>query len=212
MPRQHFAHGLDELGFRHRELRRARLAPFLVGGDGLGFLGAFDQVLDLHLALGLLVAALDDDAGRAALVGVFQLRAHLAGAEIKLGIDARVAQRLHHLLVVGDAVLIEHGDDHGAGRGFRIELAEMLERGHEPRHADGESGGRHRLAAEARHEAVIAPAARDRAEADGLAVVAFDFEGEIGFVDGAGVIFEAADDGGVDTIRSILIACCQQRA
>ncbi len=94
------------------------------------FLGAFDQVLDLHFALGLLVAALDDDAGRAALVGVFQLRAHLAGAEIKLGVDARVAQRLHHALIVGDAVLIEHGDDHGAGRGFGIELAEMLERGH----------------------------------------------------------------------------------
>jgi hypothetical protein len=39
---------------------------------------AEDQVLDLHLAFGLLVAALDDGAGRAALVGIFHLRAELA--------------------------------------------------------------------------------------------------------------------------------------
>ena len=168
--------------------------------------GAFHQVLDLHFALGLLVAALDDDAGRAALVGIFQLRAHLAGAQIKLGVDVRVAQRLHHALIVGDAVLIEHGDDHGTGRGFRLELAEMLERGHEPRHADGESGGRHRLAAKARDESVIASAAADRTEADRIALV-FGLKGQIGFVDRAGVIFEAADDGGVDDDAAIGIAC-----
>ena len=40
--------------------------------------GAEDQVLDLHLALGLLVAALDHRARAAALVGVFHLRAELA--------------------------------------------------------------------------------------------------------------------------------------
>ena len=60
----------------------------------LGELGAEDQVLDLHLAFGLLVAALDDDAGRVALVGVFHLRAELPTAEIELGADAGVAQRL----------------------------------------------------------------------------------------------------------------------
>ena len=55
---------------------------------------AEDQVLDLHLALRLLVAALDDGAGRAALVGVFHLLADtvLRIAEIELGADAGVAQ------------------------------------------------------------------------------------------------------------------------
>ena len=40
-------------------------------------------------------------------------------AEIELGADAGVAQPLHHALIVGDAVLVEHGDDHRAGLGLR---------------------------------------------------------------------------------------------
>ena len=70
----------------HRELRLGLLLQIVVTilaqpGD----LGAEDEILDLDFALLFLVAALDDDAGRAALVGVFHLRAELAGAEIKLG-------------------------------------------------------------------------------------------------------------------------------
>ena len=53
--------------------------------------GAEDQVLDLDLAARFLVAALNDGARRAALVGIFELRADivLRIAEIKLGADVR---------------------------------------------------------------------------------------------------------------------------
>ena len=53
--------------------------------------GAQDQVLDLHFAFRLLVAALDDDAGAVALVGIFHLLADivLRIAEIQLGADVR---------------------------------------------------------------------------------------------------------------------------
>src|SRR5712691_11984024 len=103
---QHLAHGVDQLLLRHRELRRPALAPFLVRGDRRGGLGAFDEILDLHLAPVLLLGSLDDDAGRGALVGIFELRSHLAGAEIELGADAGGAQRVDHALVVGDALLV----------------------------------------------------------------------------------------------------------
>ena len=58
-----------------------------------------------------------------------------------------VAQRAHHALVVGDAVAVEDGDDHRAGLGFAVELAERGERRLQTRDADGEAGRRHRLAA-----------------------------------------------------------------
>ena len=86
-----------------------------------------DQVLDLHLAFGLLVGALDHRARRAALVGVFHLLADavLGIAEIELGADTGVAQRRDERLVVGDAVAVEHGD-HARARlgGFAAELAD----------------------------------------------------------------------------------------
>ena len=74
-----------------------------------------------------LVAALDDRAGAVALVGVFELLADavLRIAEIKLGADAGFAQRRHHVLVVGDAVAVEHRDHHRAGRRLVVELAEQ---------------------------------------------------------------------------------------
>jgi len=68
----------------------------------------------------------------------------------------------------------------------------MREGGEQPRHPDGEAGRRHRLAAKARHEAVVAAAAADGAEADGGAVVAGGREGEFDLVDGAGVVLKAA--------------------
>ena len=98
-------------------------------------------------------------------------------AEIKLGADAGVAQRRDHLLVVGDAVAIEHGDDHRAGCGLcRRACRAGVQRRLQARHADGEAGRRHRLAAEARHQSVVAPAAADRAEAHRAAFLVLGFE------------------------------------
>ncbi len=102
------------------------------------------------------------------------------------------------LLIVGDAVAVEHRDQHRAGRRLVIELADQGQRGLQPRHADGEAGRRHRLAAEARHEAVVAPAAADRAEAHRAAFLVLGFEQQFNLVDRAGVVLEAADDGGID--------------
>src|SRR6266702_4561390 len=126
MARQDLAHFCDELGFAARELRRAARAPFLVGGDRGSSFGAFDQILDLHLATRFFIRALDDDAGRVAAVGIFQLVAHVLGiAEISLGADAGGAQARNHLLVIGDAVAVEHGNDDGTEFGPRVELAEQ---------------------------------------------------------------------------------------
>src|SRR5438067_1466522 len=47
-------------------------------------------------------------------------------------------------------------------------------------------------------EAIVAAAAADRAEAYGTALLVLGVEQEFDLVDGAGVVFEAADDGGVD--------------
>ena len=109
-----------------------------------------------------------------------------------------VAQRRDHALIVGDALAVEDRDDDRAGLRSAVELAEMHQRGRKPRHADGESGRGHRLAAKARHETVISPAAADRAEAYWLAVVVRDRESQFDLEDRAGVVFEAADDDGVD--------------
>src|SRR6478736_7221263 len=159
MAAQDFAHLGDEVGFAARELRRAALAPLLVGGDRGGGLGAFDQILDLQLAARLFIRALDDHARAVAAVGIFELVAHVLGiAEIELGSDAGSAQGRHHLLIVGDAVAIEHGDDDGAELGPRVELAEQRQRGLEPGHADREPGRRHWLTAEARNESVVTSA------------------------------------------------------
>ena len=141
----------------------------------------------------------DDRGGGIAAVGVFQLRLHAGGAEIHFGGDAGVAEVGDDLLVVGEAVLIHHGDDDGAVRAFVVELADGFQRGGEPRDADGETGRRNVFAAEAADEAVVAPSPADRAEDDRLAFFVRHFEGELGFEDGAGVVFEAADDGGIDT-------------
>ena len=109
------------------------------------------------------------------------------------------AQRRDHLLVVGDAILVEHRDHDRAGFGLRVDLLQMLQRRHQARHADRDAGRRNIFAAEAPDQAVIAPAARDRAEAHRLAVLALDREGQLNFKHRAGVVFEAADDGRIDT-------------
>src|SRR5262249_8272538 len=75
---EHFAHGLDQLLRRHRELRRPALAPFLVRGDRFGGFLTLAQILYLDLVLGLLVGALNDHARRTAPVGILELRPELA--------------------------------------------------------------------------------------------------------------------------------------
>src|SRR6202011_2673818 len=77
--REHLADGVDEITLSDRELRLRLLLQVVVAilaqpGD----LRAEDEILDLNLALGLLVAALDDDAGAATFVRVFELRPHFS--------------------------------------------------------------------------------------------------------------------------------------
>ena len=86
----------------------------------------------------------------------------------------------------------------GPAGGFVAELAERGERRLQARDADGEAGRRHRLAHEARDEPIVTPAAADRAEAHRAAFVVFGFDQQFNFVDGAGVVLEAADDGWID--------------
>src|SRR5436190_4340274 len=205
MPGEEVAHGVHQARLRYGDLCGAGFAPLLGVLDGGGGLGAFDQVLDLHLALGALVAALDDDAGGPALVGVFHLRLHAGGTQVHLGADAGLAQRLRHLLVAWQLGLIHDEDDHGTARGGGIGLADGRERRLQARDADGEAGGRHLGPRETLDEAVIAAAAADRAEADGLAGFVLHLGGDLGFEDGAGVVLEATNDGyvGADPVISI---------
>ena len=151
--------------------------------------------------------------GGAAPVGIFELLADavLGIAEVEFGADFCVAQHRHHFLIFGHALAVEYGDDHRAGCGLVVELAEQRERGLQARDADGETGRRHRLAAEARDQAVVAPAAADRAEAHGAAFFVFGFERQFNFVDRAGVVLEAADDGFID-LDSILIPNLRNQA
>src|SRR3984893_4965328 len=135
-----------------------------------------------------------------ASVGVLELVAHvLRIAEIKFRPNAGIAQHPDHALIVRDAVAIEHRHHDRTGIGLGIGLAEVLERGEQARHPDGEAGGRHRLAAETRHQAVVTPAAADRAEAHRSTLVVLGFESQLNLVDRTGVVFEAADNGLVDS-------------
>ena len=95
-------------------------------------------------------------------------------------------------------ILVEDRDDDRAGLRFVVELAQMHQRGGKPRHADGKSGGGHRLAAKARDKPVISSAAADRAEAYGKPSSSFGRERQLNLENGAGVIFEAAHDGRID--------------
>src|SRR6185503_10366332 len=81
---------------------------------------------------------------------------------------------------------------------------------HQPRYADGKSGGRYRLAAKARHEPVVTPAACHRAEAHRAAVLVGDLEGELHLVNRAGIVFEAAHDRRIDPHPVLAIAAGPQ--
>src|SRR5690348_2991100 len=199
MPRQNFLHGLDQHALVDLGLGLALPLQIFLAVLDLGEPRAKDQILDLHLAPRLLVRALHDRARRIAAVGIFHLLADrvLGIAEIELGTDARVAQARNHLLVIGD-VAAEHRDHDGAVVLAAVELAQHRERRLQARHADGEAGRRHRLAAEARHESIIPSAATDRAEAHGAALLVLGLEQKLNLEHGARVIFETSDDGGID--------------
>src|SRR3990172_12328927 len=176
--RHNFANGIDHAGVGHGELRLGLLLQIFVAVLDRREIGAKDQILDGDLwaiwviSLGL---TLNDDARCTSLIGILYLRSHLGGlAEIKLGADAGLAELLRHLLVVGDAVAVEHQHHHGALRRTLFIFAEALKAEQEPRDADGDAGGRNLLAGEALDQAVIATAAHHRAEPDGLALFVHD--------------------------------------
>src|SRR5579872_4035561 len=140
MPCQYFAHGGHEIVFIDLRLRLGLFLQIFVTVLGRGETGAEDEILDLNLALRLFVRPLDDHARRVAAIGIFELVAHVLGiAEIELGADAGIAQLRDHSLIVGDAVTVEHGDDHGTGFRPRVELTQHRQRGLQARHADGKS-------------------------------------------------------------------------
>ena len=118
-----------------------------------------------------------------------------------------VAQRRDHLLVVGDAVAVEHGDDHGAELRPGVELAEHGQRGLQPRHADRETRSPAPVRPKPRHQPIITPAAADRAEAHRAAFFVFRLEQQFDLEDRAGVVFETADDGGINCNTTAEITC-----
>ena len=117
------------------------------------------QILQRHFALGLFIAALNDNERAAALVGIFHLGLHAGGADIHFGADICGAQLLHHFLVIALAFLIHDENDNGSSRFLVLSFAQKFQRGIKPRHADGKSGGRNRLPGKARHQIIIAPSA-----------------------------------------------------
>src|SRR5690554_6477749 len=109
---KHALYRFDHLAFGNGELSRTCLAPRGVVADLLGKAHAFNEVLDLHFAIGALVAALDDNAGAAATVGIFHLRLHAGAAKIEFGTYACLAQVRYHLLVATETFDILVHDQH----------------------------------------------------------------------------------------------------
>src|SRR5579863_2539147 len=97
-------------------------------------------------------------------------------------------------------IAVQDDDDDRAGPLRRSDNRAVngAQRREQARDADRKAGRGNLFAAKPRDKPVVPAAAADRAEADRLAVLAGRFEGQLGFEDGAGVIFEASDDGGVD--------------
>src|SRR5262249_18680063 len=141
----------------------------------IGELGPDHEGLDLDLAFLLFVAALDDHARAPAPVGIFWLRPPSARPRIELRPQPCLPPEPHHPLVIVHAITVEDGHHHGTGLWPRLDLAEMRKRGGEARYPDGKAGRRHRLAAEAGHEPIVASAAADRAETHRPAVVILRF-------------------------------------
>src|SRR5258705_6381799 len=92
---------VDEIGLIDHVLRLGLLLQIFLAVLDVGQASAEDQILDLDFPVGLLVAALNDRAGRIAPVGVFHLLAEavLGISKIKLGANARAAEFCNHLLI-----------------------------------------------------------------------------------------------------------------
>src|SRR4029450_11323278 len=153
MPGEQFAHSVDELRFRDRELRFRLFLQVFLAVLRIGQLGAKDEVLDLDLAARLFVAPLDDRARRAAFVGVFELSAQivLGIAEIELGANVHVTQGGYHALIIGNPVPVEYGHHNRTGCTLFAALAEMSERGLQARDSDREAWRGGRLPAKTLH-------------------------------------------------------------
>ena len=140
-------------------------------------------------------------------IGIFQLVAEILWvAQIHFGTNTRAAQIADHGHIFGHPVTIHHRHDHRADPAAHAAPL-GAQGGQQPVNADGDAGGRHRLAGEALHQIVIAPAARDRAELPLAALFIQDFKGQFRLEHRAGVIAKAADHAGVqnDAIRAIAL-------
>ena len=170
-----------------------------------------DQIKSaLGLTLGL---PLDHHCRRAPLVSVSNLFTEiLRRAQEHFGPNARTAEFRRHLLVIGNAILIHNQNHHRPGRLGSAEIAGEFQRMSEARHADREAGCGDGLGTEARDEAIISPAAANRAEHNLLALLIGDGEGQFDLEDRAGVVFEAADDGTVNANAIGAVAGCFDQA
>src|SRR5262249_16647849 len=199
------------------ELRLGLLRPVIVAVLAQPRdLGAEDEIFDLNFTFCFFVTALNHHAWTAAPVGIFHLRSEFAVTQIELGTNLlsgrvlSVAQLRHQALIVGNGNVGKYRHHDRPRLGFALDLAEKLQRRHQPRHADGESGRRHGLPTKPFNQSVVAPTPADRAETDCAAVVTFDLEGQLNFINWARVILEATDDGGVDHDTAVESGICDK--
>ncbi len=124
--------------------------------------------------------------GDAAAIGVLDLLAELVGCRCDLAGDSPCAQASGNVLAVGPGRVVDHRDedDRGHRPGHRDKVAAEQDR-HQPRDAEGDADAGIRLPAVG-GQGVVASAGGDRAH--GLE------SHELGLVDGAGVVVEAAGD------------------
>src|SRR4051794_9838200 len=194
--RLHFLHQPRALD---RYLRLPLAQPFRTAFDGFGKFGTALQVLQRHLAGRALVGALDHRDRGTALVGVFQLVAELLRPDIGLGAQTCLAQLARH----GKALRrVVHGEHNRQRRQRR--LAPLLHSRKQTADADGNAGSGHLLSGEPRHQVVIAAPARHGTEHDGFAGFVGDRELQLRLEHRASIIFQSANDAGVD-LHSIFI-------
>ena len=132
-----------------------------------------------------------------AAVGILELGLEGPVVGVELGGDTGGPQLGDHGLVLAESVAVHHRDHHrAAGRGLLA--LEGAEGGEEAVDADAGAAGGHLLAREALDEVVVAPAAGHGTEAAGAALLVDDLSGQLGLEDRAGVVGEAAHDGGIE--------------